>query len=210
MRKQHKYISITILLLIGLKCSPGLAQNGFWIGATAGVQNTMLSSKSRSEIDTKNAFRPLLSADVAYRFSPRFEIQSGIGYALYTQNTSEFKNNFSYLTVPLRFKVGRFKKDRKYALSYFGGVDYKFLLSAKNSYQGEINDISDYTRNFHLDYTFGIGIKFKIQKKLILESHLMGTIGDGSFNRVSFDGFYLTNINYGVAVGLKYQIKRNK
>ncbi len=210
MGKQNKYIFIALLILISLKCSPGMAQNGFWFGGTAGVQNTMLSSKTRSEIDAKNAFRPLFSADVAYRFSPKFEIQSGIGYALYTQNTSEFKNNFSYLTVPLYLKGGGFKKDRKYALSYFGGANYKFLLSAKNSYQGEINDISEYTSNFHLDYSFGIGMKFKIQDNLILESHLMGTLNGGSFNRTSFDGFFLSNMNYGATVGLKYQLKKNK
>lgn len=206
MRKQNKYIFITLLILISLKCSPVLAQSGFWLGATAGVQNTMLSSKTRSEIDAKNAFRPLFSADVAYRFSPKFEIQSGIGYALYTQNTSEFKNNFSYLTVPFYLKGGGFKKDRKYALSYFGGANYKFLLAAKNIYQDEKNNISDYTTDFHLDYTFGIGLKYKILDKLVLESHLMGTFNGGSFNKTSFDGFFLSNINYGVTVGLKYHI----
>lgn len=210
MRNQNKYILILFLFLLSLNCSPGLAQNGFWFGGTAGMQNTILSSAGRSEIDTKNAFRPLLSADVSYRFSPKFEIQTGLGYALYTQNTSEFKNNFSYLTVPLYIKGGRFKKDRKYALSYFGGANYKFLLSAKNRYQGEINDISEYTTGFHLDYTFGIGMKFKIQDNLILESHLMGTLGGGSLNRTSLDGFLLSNFNYGVRVGLKYKLEGKK
>lgn len=210
MSKPNKYILFALLILISLKCSPGLAQNGFWIGATAGVQNTMLSSKGRSEIDARNAFRPLFSADIAYRFSPKFEIQSGLGYALYTQNTSEFRNNFSYLTIPLYMKGGGFKKGRKFALSYFGGINYKFLLAAKNIYMDEKNDISEYSTAFHLDYTFGIGLKHKIRDNLILESHLMATLNGGSFNRTSFDGFFLSNINYGVTVGLKYQLKAKK
>lgn len=185
------------------------AQDGLWIGTSIGIQNTLLSSKSRSEIDVKNAFRPISTLDLEYRFSPRFSIQSGLGYALYTQNTSEFKNNFNYLLIPLYLKGGKFKENKKYAFSSFFGFNYKYLLSAKNLYEGEKNDISEFTRNSHLDYTIGFGLKYKLQENMILESHLTGSYG-GNFNNVSFDGFILKNINYGVIFSLKINLSNRK
>ena len=97
-----------ILLLVLGSCLSSSAQQKFWFGASAGVQNTLLSSRNSSEIDVKNAFRPFSTLDIEYRLSPRIAIQSGLGYALYTQNTSKYKNNFNFLLVPLYLKVGRF------------------------------------------------------------------------------------------------------
>lgn len=181
------------------------AQKGVWYGVSLGVQNTILSSKTRSDIDAKNAFRPISSLDIEYRFNSGFSLQSGLGYALYTQNTSKFKNNFNYLLIPLYLKGGKFKNDNRFALSYYLGFNYKYLLSAKNVYEGETSDISDYTTKSHMDYTLGFGVKYKLQDNLTLESHLTGAYG-GNFNNASFDGFVLSNMNYGLSVSLKYKI----
>jgi hypothetical protein len=185
------------------------AQNGFWYGASVGIQNTFLSSKNSSEIDVKNAYRPTSTLDIEYRFNPKLSIQSGLGYALYTQNTSKFKNNFNYLVVPLYIKGGKFKENKKYALSTFFGFNYKILLSACNIYEGQKNDISEFTRNSHIDYTIGFGLKYKLQDNILLESHLTGAYG-GNFNNASFDGFILTNFNYGVVFSLKYNLSNKK
>ncbi len=185
------------------------AQNKLWVGTSVGIQNTLLSSVNSSEIDVKNAFRPISTLDIEYRLNPKFSIQSGLGYALYTQNTSKFKNNFNYLVIPVYIKGGRFKGNRNFALSYFFGTNLKYLLSAKNVYEGEKNDISEFTTDFHLDITTGFGIKYKLRENLILESHLTGTVGS-NFNKVSSDGFILTNINYGIAFSLKYNISKKK
>ena len=162
-----------------------------------------------SEIDVKNAFCPYISADIEYRFAPRIGIQSGLGYAFYSQNTSKFRNNFNYLTVPLYLRVGGFKKDnRKFALSFFGGPNFKFLMSANNIFQDEKKNISDYTTEFHLDYTFGIGLNYRLNERLVLESHFTGTLWGSSFNNVSFTGFVLKNFNYGAVIGFKYQLRK--
>lgn len=208
MRKAYIYPFIATLTLLVLSCSFSSAQNGLRYGISAGIQNTLLNSEMSSEIDVKNAICPLVTADIEYRFAPRIGLQSGLGYALYSQNTSKFRNNFNYLTLPVYLKVGGFKKDnRKFALSFFGGPNFKFLMSANNIYQDEKNDISDYTTEFHLDYTFGIGLNYRLNERLVLESHLTGTLWGSSFNNASFTGFVLKNFNYGAVIGFKYQFK---
>ncbi len=105
-------------------------------------------------------------------------------------------------------RLGGFKNEnRKFALSLLGGPNFKFLISANNVYQNEKNDIGDYTADFHLDYTLGIGLKYKLNDSFVLESHLTGTFLGGSFNNASFDGFVLENFNYGVVIGFKYHLK---
>ncbi|MFC2123193.1 hypothetical protein ACFLU5_00155 [Bacteroidota bacterium] len=185
---------------------PSFAQKGFWYGSSIGVQNTYLTSLGRSEIDTKNAIRPLMTIDIEYRVSPKVAIQSGIGYSLYTQNTSKFKNNFNYFTIPLYIKGGSFKNDRKYALSFFGGFNLNYLLSAQNIYQGERKDISDYTTDFLIYNVVGFGVKRKINDNFVIETHLIGSMG-GLLNNASTDGFLLMNMNYGLTVGLKYNFR---
>ncbi len=209
MRKAHIYPFVATFTLLVLSCNISSAQNGLRFGISAGIQNTLLSSEMSSEIDVINAFCPLVSADIEYRFAPRIGLQAGLGYALYAQNTSKFRNNFNYLTVPLFLKVGGFKNDnRKFALSFFGGPNLKFLMSASNIYQDEKTNISDYTTDFHLDYTFGIGLYYRLNERLVLESHLTGTLWGSSFNYVSFTGFVLKNFNYGLVFGFKYKLQK--
>ena len=181
------------------------AQKGLWYGVSAGVQNTMLSSKKRSEIDSKNAFRPLTTLDIEYRFSPKFAIQSGLGYALYTQNTSKFQNNFNYLLIPVYFKWGKIKAEKNLGTAFYFGYNFKHLFSAFNIYNEEKNDISGYAMKNHTDITAGYGIKYKINKNILFESYVTGAYG-GIFNNASFDYFVLTNINYGIMFSLKYKL----
>ena len=209
MNKGQNYPIQVLIILLLLSCSISSAQDGLHLGITSGVQNTLLWSEGRSEIDVRNAFCPLITADIEYRIEPRIGVKSGIGYALYSQNTSKFRNNFNYLTVPLYLKLGGFKKDqRKFALSFFGGANFKFLISANNVYQNEKNDISEYATDLHLDYTLGMGLKYKLDDNILLETHLTGSLPGGSFNNASLDGFILKNFNYGVVIGFQYHFKR--
>lgn len=207
MRKIRHCILVVAVIILILGCSPVSAQDGFQFGISTGVQNTLLYSVYRSEIDVKNAFCPLATADIEYRFSPLFGIQSGIGYALYSQNTSKFRNNFSYLTTPIYFKFGGFRNKRKLALSLFGGPNFKYLISASNVTQNEKNDISEYTTRFHIDYTLGIGLKHQLNENLVIESHIMGSFLGGSFNKATTDFFILKNTNYGAILGFRYHFK---
>lgn len=198
---------ILLLIFHGL---PAFAQKGFRIGVSAGIQNTLLQSKNRSEIDVRSAFCPLVTADAEYGFTNQFGVQSGIGTVQYAQNTSKFRNNFNYLIIPLYVKLGAFRNDRKVTLSFLAGPNFKFLLSAVNRYEGQKNDISDYTTGFHLDYTLGAGLNYNLGEHLVLESHLTSSFLGGSFNRSTSDGFFLKNFNYGVIFGMKYRLgKRN-
>ena len=194
-----------VLLMLGL--NPAYSQEGLHSGFSIGIQNTQLWSKDNSEIEVQNAYCPLVTAEIEYRVLPRVGVHSGAGYALYAQNTGKFRNNFNYLSVPLYLKIGGYKKnDRKFALSFFGGPNFKFLMSANNRYQDEKSDISEYTTGFHLDYTAGAGLNYRINENLILESHLTSSFLGGSFNRTSFDGFFLRNFNFGAVIGFKYSL----
>lgn len=193
------------ILIIFIK--PLSAQKGLWYGVTFGVQNTYLRSWIRTEIDAKNAVRPVALFNLEYQFSSGVAFQSGIGYSLYTQNTSKFKNNFNYLTIPLYLKGGSFKNANKYALSYFCGLNCNFLTSAQNIYKGEKNDIKEYTMGFHQDMAFGFGMKHKIRDNILVETYLTGAVG-GYINKTSFDGFALNNMNYGALISLKYHFKK--
>lgn len=207
---ERSCLTATLVIVINLICSGSYAQDAFHVGISAGVQNTLLTSEGRSEIDVKNAFNPLITADIEYRLEPWVGFQSGLGYALYSQNTSEFRNNFSFLSIPLYLKIGGFKKEkRKLAFSMFGGPNFKFLMAANNIYQDEKTDISEYTTDFHLDYTLAFGLKNKLTERFVLESHLTISSWGGTFNNVSFDGFILQNFNYGLLVGLKYRLKKD-
>ena len=207
MKNNTNRILFFTLFLFVLTDNPISAQKGLWYGVSIGVQNTYLRSWLRSEIDAKNTVRPVTAINLEYQFSPKAAIQSGIGYSLFTQNTSKFKNNLNYLTIPLYFKGGSLKDDRKHALSYFGGINFNYLLSAQNLYQGEKNDIVKYTSSFHQDIVFGIGMKHKIRDNFLLETYLMGAAG-GTINKASTDGFALMNMNYGAIVSVKYQFRK--
>ena len=60
MKKGQNYpmLAMTIILILG--CSISSAQDGLHVGISAGVQNTLLWSEGRSEIDVRNAFCPLI------------------------------------------------------------------------------------------------------------------------------------------------------
>ena len=206
--KNKIYVNLFLIwLVLVFIVKPSSAQKGLWYGASLGMQNTYLRSWIRTEIDAKNAVRPVTLFNLEYQLSSGVSFQSGIGYSLYTQNTSKFKNNFNYLTIPLYLKGGSFKNDRKYALSYFCGINNHYLISAQNFYQEEKNDIKKYTRSFHQDITFGLGMKHRIRDNIQLETYLTGAAG-GYINKTSFDGFTLMNMNYGVIINLKYQFKK--
>ncbi len=207
MKQATRYQLLSVITLLILAYGPLYPQKGMHYGISIGIQNTLLRSKGYSEIDVKNAFCPLVTADIEYGFSDYFAIQSGIGYALYSQNTGKFRNNFNYLVVPLYLRYGGFRNNRRFALSLFGGANYKFLVSASNIYRDEKNDIADYTRGFHRDYTAGVGMIYKLDDSFVLESHLTGTFLGGSFNKISTDGFLLRNFNYGAVIGFRYRFR---
>jgi hypothetical protein len=195
-----------ILIFLVSFVSKSNAQEGFWYGVSLGVQNTYLVSKL-SSIDAKNALRPNTMIDIEYRYSPKFALQSGVGYSLFTQNTSKFKNNFNYLTIPLYIKGGRFKDDRKWGNSYFVGMNFNFILSAQSKYQGEKNDITSYTNKLLKDIVIGYGVKYKFSENFLLECHLTGSYGS-SIDLGSSNGSKLIHINYGGLISIKYQLRK--
>ncbi|MBL7110507.1 MAG: outer membrane beta-barrel protein [Bacteroidales bacterium] len=199
------WLAVSLLILI-THCTS--AQDRFWVGLSGGLQNTYLLSSGRSEIDAQNAFRPNLLLNFEFRFSPKIALQTGLGYSLYTQKTSKFNNNFHYLIIPLHIKTGRFRKERKIALAYFVGVDFNYLLSAKNVYMDERSNIVEYTKRLHTEPVLGLGIKKKINEQFLVETYITGKMG-GVINNASNDGFALINRNYGIMVSLTHIIPRS-
>jgi hypothetical protein len=204
---KNTVIKLFILIFLVSFVTKSNAQEGFWYGVSLGAQNTYLVSPKISSIDAKNALRPYTMIDIECRFFPKFAIQSGVGYSLLTQNTSKFKNNFNYLTIPLYFKWGGFKADRKWSNSYFVGMNLNFILSAQNKYQGEKNDITSYTNKLLKDIVIGYGVKYKYSDHFLLECHLTGSYGS-SIELGSSNGSKLIHINYGGMISIKYQLTK--
>ena len=85
------------------------------------------------------------------------------------------------------------------------GINNKFLLSANNIHEGSKRNIYRYTQIMHMDFTVGLGFKYKLRDNLIVESHVTGALG-GGVNLNSWDNSSLSNRNYGMVFSLRYQL----
>jgi len=203
------FILLSTFALFHLSSAQSQAQEGFWFGISPGIQNTLLYSGFRSEIDTRSIARPVLMASASYVYSERFSVQSGIGYAFYTQNTSKFSNDFHYATFPLYFKFRRKQKKKKgwkrNQLTTMIGTNFQYLIAARNNYEGKHNDITAYTARYHVDNLLAIGITRQINSSSVMEAYFTSSFGS-VINKHSLDGFSLVNTNFGLLFNFRFQL----
>jgi hypothetical protein len=175
------------------------------VGTSLSLQNTKLDSRLIKEVETYNAYRPAGNITLQYRFSKKIALQSGIGYMLLTQKTTDFSNNFNYLNVPIYIKLGSYKNNRSFALTYFGGFNFQYLIKANNIHNNEKTNINNYCDSFHYEAIFGAGLKNKISDKIEMEYY--GFISRGSvINKTTSNGFNLSNKNYGIMINMIYAL----
>jgi hypothetical protein len=184
-------------------------QKAFSVGTSLFIQSTTLDSRLLKEVETYNAYRPAGSLILQYRFSNKIALQSGIGYMLLTQKTSDFSNNFNYLNVPIYLKLGSYKNNRSLALAYFGGFNLQYLIKANNIHNNEKTNINNYCDSFHYEAVFGAGLKNKINDKIEMEYY--GFISRGSvINKTTSNGYNLSNKNYGIMINMIYALEFQK
>ncbi|MFH1052015.1 MAG: outer membrane beta-barrel protein [bacterium] len=184
-------------------------QKGFSVGTSLSVQNTKLDSRLNKKVETYNAYRPAGNINLQYRFSNKIALQSGIGYMLLTQKTTDFSNNFNYLNVPVYIKLGSYKNNRRFAFTYFGGFNFQYLINANNIYNNEKTNINKYCDSFHYETIVGTGLKYKINDKLEMESYAFISRGC-VINKTTSNGFNLSNKNYGIIINMIYELEFQK
>lgn len=203
MEIQRKNIFLITCIVFQLITFSTYSQNRWSLGLSIAIQNTKLQSETMSRVNVESAYRPFFDAIVQYRFTKKLALESGIGYSLLTQNTSEFNNNFNYLSMPFYLKLGSYKKDRKIALSYLIGIKTQYLFTAKNIYNNNKTDITEYCDKLHFEGLLGLGVKYKLND--IFEIEFYGFAARGTvINETTHEGFNLYNKNMGLMFNLLY------
>ena len=132
-------------------------------------------------------------------------VHTGFGYTMMTQNSDAFQNDFHYLAMPLYFKHGKLKDDKKIAFKSFCGANLHYLLDAKHTYlSGEETDIMKHSRKFHWELVIGGGLEFKLTEKLSLEALTSLSLG---YMLTKYNHAYMDvhNYNSGYMLNLSYK-----
>jgi hypothetical protein len=198
-------LSVSVILFFIFKPEV-YAQEKLAIGVSTQMLNTRLMTNLYN-LNTKGAYRPTTTLFVEYNFGKKYCIHAGLGYTMMTQNSDAFKNNFNYLTMPLYFKIGRLKEDKRIAFTTFYGFNLHYLNSAQHIFLDETRmDIMDQSRKFHADLAFGGGLKFKLSDKITFET--LTTFSIGTFiNKPNAADMCINNLNTGFMLNLSYKFK---
>ena len=184
-----------------------LAQEKIAFGISTQIFNTRFLTNV-SNFQTKGIYRPGTVAFVDWKFSKRYDLRSGLGYSLMTQNSDVFKNNINYLVVPVYLKSGQFKENSRFAFTKFYGVNLHYLLGTKHiALDGTKTDITNECRKFHFDLTAGVGVKYKLSNQFTLEA--LAAYSLGYFINKPNDAFIdINNFNSGFMLNLSYRLKK--
>ncbi len=183
------------------------AQHGLSAGLSTQLINTRMVDFGGRNIGTKGAYRPATNLFVEYELGRRCAFQTGLGYAMMTQNSDQFKNNFHYLAMPLYFKIGRLSEDKRIAFNTLLGTNLHYLFGAQHVYQDETRqDIIDLSQRYHFDVVVEAGINIKISEKIRLDVYTI--LSAGSYiNKITPAQLYLNNLNSGYGANLCYKIR---
>ncbi len=192
-----------ITIISVLECQ---AQDKFSMGISSQMQNTRFMINLANP-QTKGAYRPTTYVFAEYNFGRKYAVHTGLGYIMMTQNSDAFKNNFHYLVMPIYFKIGRIKGDKRFAFTSFYGTNLHYLLKAQHIFLDETEkNIMDECRKFHFDLTFGAGIKCKLTDRYMLEVMSSFALGYmvNKYNAAYTD---VLNTNTGFILNLSYKFK---
>lgn len=182
------------------------AQEKFSAGISAQLLNTRLLVNI-SNPQTRSAYRPTSILYAEYHFGKKYCLHTGLGYSMMTQNSDAFKNNINYLAMPLYFKIGRIKENKRLAFTSFYGFNLHYLLSAQHIIPDATSEnITEVCRKFHFDLAVGGGLKYKLIDKVTLETLTSFSLGYfiNKPNAVYMD---INNFNSGFMLNLSYTLK---
>ena len=181
------------------------AQGRLEIGISTQLHNTRLMVDLTTS-KVKGAYRPAEVLFAQYGLGRHLALHSGLGYAMMTQNSDAFKNNFHYLALPVHMKIGRLKEYQRLAFTSFIGLDMHYLIGANRiSPDGDKTDIVEYAQKIHSDMTGGAGVKFRLTERIALEGLVSISYGSNinSYNAALMD---ITNFNTGFRLNLSFKL----
>jgi hypothetical protein len=203
---QRIFLFLFISSLVILNKTQVYAQERLAVGVSAQILNTRLMVNV-SNPSTKGAYRPTSIFFTEYSFGKKYSVHAGLGYSMMTQNSDVFRNNFNYLVMPLYFKIGRLKENRRVAFTSFYGSNLHYLFKARHIALDETQmNIKDQCRQFHFDLAAGCGLKFKLSDKISAEALTSISLGS-SINKPNAVYMDMNNFNTGFMLNFTYRLK---
>lgn len=143
-----------------------------------------------------------------YYFNRTWSVRSGIIFnKMGGQNTSldfshQFEDKLNYISIPLNI-IWHFSKSKKWNLNL--GLSPSVLIQSQYKEYGVTYNIStDFIKPFQLGVLYGIGYKFKINKKLgiLIDTQFF----EGLTNASNTPNFNYTNSGYSINLGSVFQL----
>ncbi len=207
-----KLFSIAIILICPLLSN---AQRYFSFGFDLTLQQTGYTSWINRKPFNQISVKPSFGVQLNYNLTEWFAIGSGLGINLYTQKRSQFRNNFTYFSVPVYLKFNIPLKDkitnkvRNWNPEVFIGINNACLLKATHHFANEKESISGFSEKYHYDLIGGVGIKIRIKDNLLIDNYVIASMGN-PVNKKEYNSIYGTiiNMNFGIKSAIFYSAGR--
>ncbi len=189
------------------------AQKGFSFGFDFTLQHTGYTSWINMKPFNQISIKPSFGIHFEFNFTEWFGLESGLGINLYTQERPQFRNNFTYFSMPVLIKFNVPLQDKTtnelkiWKPVTFIGLNNAFLLRAVHNSETEKESINRFTEKYHYDIIGGIGIKLRIRDNLLLENCVIASMGN-PVNTKEYNSVYgaIINMNFGIKSSLSYSV----
>jgi len=207
-----KLFSIVLVLISPLIIT---AQKGFSFGFDITLQHTGYTSWTNRKPFNQIFIKPGFGIHIEYYLTEWFGLESGLGINLYTQERSQFRNNFTYFSIPVLIKFNTPLQDKttnelkSWKPAAFIGLNNALLLRAVHHSTNEKESINRFTEKYHYDIIGGIGIKIRIRDNLFLDNYIIASLGN-PVNTKEHNSVYGTiiNMNFGIKSSLSYSVSK--
>ncbi len=209
--KRLRFIFYTILFL-WFTSHQNYGQKGIAIGINLIIQHTGFTLSTPYDPFQKITIRPAFGLTIDYHFNDLIGIQSGLGFNFYTQKGENFVNNFTYLTIPVLFKInGKIDLNDELAMkklkpAFLIGMNNHFLIKARHVSGGDKQNLFEYSEKYHFEFVGGPGIKVRINDHLLFENFLFYSLGN-PVNKYEYHSIgHIITSNLGISFLLTYHL----
>lgn len=209
--KQLKF-NLLVIFFLWLLSHQIYGQKGVAVGINLIIQHTGFTLATDYDPFRKITIRPAFGFVIDYHFNDLIGIQSGLGFNFYTQKGENFVNNFTYLTIPLLFKInGKIDLNnesdlKKIKPAFLIGLNNHLLIKARHVSGGEKQNLIDYSEKYHFEFVGGPGIKVRINDHLLYENYLFYSFGN-PVNKYEYRSIgHIITSNLGVSFLLTYHL----
>ncbi len=187
---------ICVLLFI---CSLSRAQ-GLIIGVKAGVNfaNQKVEIGGTSDPDTETLTGYHVGGVFAYKFSEKAGIQGELLYNLVGAKQGDFKNELSYISIPILFRFNVID-----ILNLHAGPQFSFLASAKDE---DGTDLKDFYKGSDVGIALGAGLD--VSRFTVVARYIIGMTNVADIDGISSSDYSAKNNVFQLSVG--FNIINNK